>query len=479
MQWETVIGIEIHVRLNTQSKLFSSASTDVGAIPNSNACAVDLGLPGVLPVFNQAALNLAIRFGLSIDAQIAAISSFARKNYFYPDIPKGYQISQLDQPIVGKGHIDIQLDDTCKRIGITRAHLEEDAGKSVHDYFENASGIDLNRAGTALLEIVSEPDLRSAKEAVAYIKTLHQLVRYIDISDAQLQEGGFRCDINLSVRPQGQDTLGIRTELKNLNSFRFIERAILFEQQRQIDVLSRGGTVVQETRLYDPERDETRPMRQKEEAQDYRYFPDPDLLPIHVDAATIEEIRQALPELPNKKAQRFVQAYQLSEIQAKTLVQERATSEYFEAVLKQGDSLHPSKVAHWITIDLTALLNSQQCAINDCPITPKKLSELLNAVAAQTISQAAAKKVMEHLWAHPTVSVATSIETLGLAQLSDHDQLNEIIDQIIHAHPDMVTSFRAGKTKLLAFFVGQVMKATKGKANPSTVNAILSQKLNK
>mgnify|MGYP001817864013 CR=1 FL=1 len=475
-EWETVIGLEIHAQLATVSKIFSGASTAFGAEPNTQACAVDLGLPGVLPVLNHEAVNMAIRFGVAIDARIDHRSIFARKNYFYPDLPKGYQISQFEHPIVGQGHISISLDEeTSKEIGITRAHLEEDAGKSIHDIFPEQSGIDLNRAGTPLLEIVSEPDMRSAKEAVAYARKIHSLVRYLEICDGNMQEGSFRCDANVSIRRNGDDKLGTRTELKNINSFRFLERAINHEIERQIDLVEDGGAVVQETRLYDADRDETRSMRSKEEANDYRYFPDPDLLPVEVTDADIERIRATLPELPEQKKQRYVDDLGLSAYNAELLSASRETAQYFEAALQAAPKL-AAPLANWILGDLAGALNKQGLEIQDSPITPPHLAGLLNRIADNTISGKIAKEVFEAMW-QGDGDADSIIDARGLKQITDSGAIEALIDAVIEANPEQVEQFRAGKEKVLGFLVGQVMKQSQGKANPGQVNAMLREKL--
>ena len=473
--WETVIGLEIHVQLATLSKMFSGASTAYGASPNTQACAVDLGLPGVLPVLNAEAVNMAIKFGVAIDANIGKRSVFDRKNYFYPDLPKGYQISQLALPIVGAGSITINLDGVTKAIGVTRAHLEEDAGKSLHDAFANHSGIDLNRAGTPLLEIVSAPDMRSAKEAVAYARKIHTLVRYLEICDGNMQEGSFRCDANVSVRPIGQAELGVRTELKNINSFRFLERAINHEVERQIDLLEDGGKVVQETRLYDADKNETRSMRSKEEANDYRYFPDPDLLPVIVTDEHIEAVRQSLPELPEQKRKRYIEQLGLSGYNAELLTSNRETANYFE----QAQTLAPhlsSLLANWILGDLSGALNKSGLAIQSSPISAEALVNLLQRIADNTISGKIAKEVFEAMW-QGAGSADAIIESRSLKQITDSAALASLIDEVLAANPDQVAEYRAGKEKMLAFFVGQIMKQSKGKANPGQVNQILRDKL--
>jgi aspartyl-tRNA(Asn)/glutamyl-tRNA(Gln) amidotransferase subunit B len=474
--WETVIGLEIHAQLATRSKIFSGASTAFGAEPNTQACAVDLGLPGVLPVLNREAVAMAIRFGVAIDAQIDRHSVFARKNYFYPDLPKGYQISQYELPVVGKGHVFISpAEGERKEIGITRAHLEEDAGKSIHDQFPEQTAIDLNRAGTPLLEIVSEPDMRSAKEAVAYARKIHSLVRYLEICDGNMQEGSFRCDANVSLRRRGDSELGTRTELKNINSFRFLERAIKFEIERQADVLEDGGEIVQETRLYDAERDETRSMRSKEEANDYRYFPDPDLLPVAITDADIEQIRQALPELPEQKKRRYVEELGLSDYDAELLTATRETAAYFEAA-HDGNDAHCKQLANWILGDLTGALNKAGLGIDESPITPAMLAQLVARIADDTISGKIAKEVFEAMW-QGEGGADEIIEARGLKQITDSAAIEAIIDTVIADNPEQVEQYRAGKEKVLGFFVGQVMKQTQGKANPGQVNQILRARL--
>lgn len=474
--WEVVIGLEIHTQLATRSKIFSGAATTYGAAPNTQACLVDLGYPGVLPVLNEEAVRMACKFGLAVNANVARRSIFARKNYFYPDLPKGYQISQYELPIVEHGELTITDDaGNPKHIGITRAHLEEDAGKSVHEGFADASGIDLNRAGTPLLEIVSEPDLRSAREAVAYMRKIHTLVRYLEISDGNMQEGSFRCDANVSVRPRGQQAFGTRTELKNLNSFRFVERAINFEVERQIDVLEDGGEVVQETRLYDSGKDETRPMRSKEEANDYRYFPDPDLLPVELDDDYVEAVRATLPELPDAKQGRFVADYGLRSGDAEILTLNRALADYFEAVAAETAS-RPQVAANWILGDLAGALNRDGLDIEQSKITAGDLAGLLDRVEDQTISGKIAKEVFEAMWAGEGTADAV-IEARGLRQITDTSAIEAVVDEVIAANPSQVAEYRAGKEKLIGFFVGRVMQATGGKANPGQVNAILKKKL--
>ncbi len=474
--WESVIGLEIHAQLATRSKIFSGASTAFGAEPNTQACAVDLGLPGVLPVLNHEAVGMAIRFGVAIDAEIDHRSVFARKNYFYPDLPKGYQISQYELPIVGRGQVSISLaEGEHKNIRITRAHLEEDAGKSIHDEFPGQSAIDLNRAGTPLLEIVSEPDMRSAKEAVAYARKIHSLVRYLEICDGNMQEGSFRCDANVSVRRSGETELGTRAELKNINSFRFLERAINHEIERQIDLIEDGGSVKQETRLYDAERDQTRSMRSKEEANDYRYFPDPDLLPVVITDTDIEAIRAALPELPEQKKQRYIGELGLSDYNAEVLTANRDVANYFEQTLDAGPEL-AVQLANWILGDLTGALNKASLDIIDSPITPAMLTQLVARIADQTISGKIAKEVFDAMWCGES-GADDIIESRGLKQITDSDAIEALIDEVIAANPGQVEQFRAGKEKVLGFFVGQVMKRSRGKANPAQVNALLREKL--
>ncbi|WP_019021486.1 Asp-tRNA(Asn)/Glu-tRNA(Gln) amidotransferase subunit GatB [Thioalkalivibrio sp. ALE23] len=475
MEWETVIGLEIHAQLNTVSKIFSGAPTAYGAEPNRQACPVDLGMPGVLPVLNRGVVERAVMLGLAIDAEVAGRSVFARKNYFYPDLPKGYQISQFELPIVASGHLDIELEDgTTKRVGVTRAHLEEDAGKSLHEGFEAMTGIDLNRAGTPLVEIVSEPDLRSAKEAVAYMKKLHSLVRYLDICDGNMQEGSFRCDANVSVRPKGQAEFGTRAELKNLNSFRFVERAINFEIERQIDVIEGGGRVVQETRLYDPDRDETRSMRTKEEANDYRYFPDPDLLPVEVDQGFIEEIRGRLPELPDAKRERFVREYELPEYDAGVLTATREMGDFYEAVVRGCNA--PKLAANWVMGEFSAALNRSEVELAEAPVDAGALAGLLARIQDETISGKIAKEVFEAMW-NGEGDADSVIEAKGLKQITDTGAIDAIIDEVIANNPKQLEQYKGGKDKLFGFFVGQVMKATQGKANPAQVNERLKERL--
>jgi aspartyl-tRNA(Asn)/glutamyl-tRNA(Gln) amidotransferase subunit B len=474
MEWESVIGLEIHTQLSTKSKIFSGAATAYGAEPNTQACAVDLGLPGVLPVLNKEAVRMAAMFGLATNSTVSRHSVFARKNYFYPDLPKGYQISQYDLPIVHHGKIEIELEDgTRKTIGITRAHLEEDAGKSLHEDFHGMTGIDLNRAGTPLLEIVSEPELRSAKEAVAYMKKIHQLVTHLGICDGNMQEGSFRCDANVSVRKKGDTKFGTRAEIKNINSFRFVERAINFEIERQIDVIEGGGKIVQETRLYDADRDETRSMRSKEDANDYRYFPDPDLLPVELSDSYIESVRASLPELPDARRARFVEHYKLSEYDAGILTASRDLAEYFEAVAKSADA---KLAANWLIGDISARLNKDNKTIGTAPVSPAMLAGLLTRISDNTISGKIAKEVFDAMW-NGEGDADKIIESRGLKQISDSGALEKIIDDIIAGNPDQVAQYRSGKDKLFGFFVGQAMKASKGQANPAQLNDLLKKKL--
>src|SRR5210317_1172523 len=476
MEWETVIGLEIHAQLNTSSKIFSAAATAYGAEPNTQACLVDLGYPGVLPVLNVETVRKAVKFGLAVGATISRRSVFARKNYFYPDLPKGYQISQYELPIVEGGEVEIVLEDgSRKRVGITRAHLEEDAGKSLHEDFHGMSGIDLNRAGTPLVEIVSEPDMRSAREAVAYMKTIHQLVRYLEICDGNMQEGSFRCDANVSVRPKGEHAFGTRAELKNLNSFRFIEKAINFEVERQIDIIESGGSVSQETRLYDPNKDETRPMRSKEEANDYRYFPDPDLLPVVLDDAFLEQIAGGLPELPAAKRQRFCAEYGLSEYDADVLTTSRELADYFERVVASSGG-DPKLAANWVMGELSGALNKAGLDIGASRVSSAALADLLRRIADNTISGKIAKEVFEAMW-EGEGAADDIIAARGLTQITDSSAIEQIIDEVMARFPDQLGQFRDGKDKLFGFFVGQVMKATSGKANPAQVNELLRRKL--
>ena len=474
MEWEVVIGIETHAQLSTRAKIFSGAATAFGAAPNTQASAVDIALPGVLPVLNRGAVERAIRFGLAVGAAINRSSVFARKNYFYPDLPKGYQISQYELPVVQGGTIEIQMGEAQKTVRLTRAHLEEDAGKSLHEDFHGMTGIDLNRAGTPLLEIVSEPDMRSAKEAVAYAKKIHQVVRYLGICDGNMQEGSFRVDANVSVRPRGQTTFGTRTELKNINSFRFLERAIEYEVERQIDVIESGGAVVQETRLYDPARDETRSMRSKEEANDYRYFPDPDLLPVALTEDDIAAVVADMPELPDTRRARFHERFGLSEYDAGVLTATRELADYFETVATGcGDA---KLAANWVMGELSAALNRETRDVADSPVAAADLVGLLRRVLDETLSGKLAKEVFAAMWGGEG-SADAIIEARGLKQVTDSGAIEAIVEQIVAAHPTEAEQLRSGKEKVLGFFVGQVMKATQGKANPAQVNQLLRKKL--
>jgi aspartyl-tRNA(Asn)/glutamyl-tRNA(Gln) amidotransferase subunit B len=475
-EWETVIGLEIHAQLATQSKIFSGSPTLYGAEPNTQADLVDLGYPGVLPVLNGGAVRMAVQFGLAVGAGIARRSVFARKNYFYPDLPKGYQISQYELPIVAGGHLDVMLDDgTVKRVGITRAHLEEDAGKSLHEGHVGVSAIDLNRAGTPLVEIVSEPDMRSAKEAIAYMKKVHTLVRYLGICDGNMQEGSFRCDANVSVRRKGQTQYGTRAELKNLNSFRFVEKAINHEVQRQIELIESGGKVVQETRLYDSDKDETRSMRTKEEANDYRYFPDPDLLPVVLEEAFIEELRKSLPELPDQKAARFVQQYGIPAYDAQVLTASRELAAFYEdvAAAVPGEA---KLAANWVMGDFSGALNKDGLDVTASKLSSRQLGGLLARIVDNTISGKLAKEVFELMWAEGADADAV-IEARGLKQITDSGAIEKVIEQIMAANPRQLADYRSGKDKLFGFFVGQAMKATGGKANPALLNELLKKKL--
>lgn len=476
VEWETVIGLEIHAQLATRSKIFSGSSTAYGGLPNTQANLVDLGYPGVLPVLNAEAVRMAVRFGLAIGATIARRSIFARKNYFYPDLPKGYQISQYEQPIVEDGTVEIVLEDgTRKVVGVTRAHLEEDAGKSLHEGLGRSSGIDLNRAGTPLLEIVSEPDMRSAREAVAYMKKIHTLVRYLEICDGNMQEGSFRCDANVSVRRKGRHEFGTRCEIKNLNSFRFVERAINFEVARQIEVVEGGGSVVQETRLYDADRHETRPMRSKEEANDYRYFPDPDLLPLALDDAFVEEARKRLPELPDAKARRFAREHGLSDYDAGVLTASRELADYYERVVA-GAGGEPKLAANWVMGEVSGFLNRDGLEIGASRVGADQLAGLVRRISDGTISGKIAKDVFEAMWSEGKAADAI-IEARGLHQITDSSAIERVILEVMAASPAQLADYRAGKDKLFGYFVGQVMKATGGKANPAQVNELLRRLL--
>ena len=476
MEWETVIGLEIHAQLATRSKIFSGSATAYGALPNTQADLVDLGYPGVLPVLNGEAVRMAVRFGLAIGARITPRSVFARKNYFYPDLPKGYQISQYELPIVAEGALEIVLDDGArKRVGITRAHLEEDAGKSLHEGLPGLTGIDLNRAGTPLIEIVSEPDLRSAKEAVAYMKKVHTLVRYLGICDGNMQEGSFRCDANVSVRRRGADKFGTRAEIKNLNSFRFVEKAINFEVERQIELIESGGKVVQETRLYDPDKGETRSMRSKEEANDYRYFPDPDLLPVVLEPGFIEAVRATLPELPDEKAARFVREHGLSDYDAGVLTASREIAAFYEDVLRRVGQ-DPKLCANWVMGDFSAFLNRDNLEVGAAKVDAAGLAGLVSRIADATISGKIAKEVFEAMW-ESGASADAVIEQKGLRQITDTGAIESAIDDVMAKNPGQLADYRSGKDKLFGFFVGQVMKATGGKANPAQLNELLKKKL--
>jgi len=475
MEWETVIGLEVHVQLATASKLFSGTSTEFGAQPNTQANIYDLAMPGTLPVLNAEALRMAVKFGLAIDAEIGKTSVFDRKNYFYPDLPKGYQTSQLDFPTVGKGQLVIDMEDGSQRtIGVTRAHMEEDAGKSLHEDFHGKTGIDLNRAGTPLLEIVSEPDLRNAREAVAYLKKLHSIILYLGISDGDMSQGSMRCDANVSVRPKGTTELGNRTEIKNINSFRFVEKAINIEVQRQIDIIEDGGKIVQETRLYDADKNETRSMRSKEVANDYRYFPEPDLLPIVIDDAYIESVRTTLPELPDIKKQRFQDEYALSEYDAMILSSDLSTADYFEEVAKAcGDA---KLSANWVMGDLQASLNKDEISISESPISSDALAGLIKRIKDNTISSKIAKTVFEAMLADEG-DADSIIESKGLKQVTDAGAIEKMVDEVIANNPAQVQQFKEGKEQVIGFFVGQIMKASQGKANPAQVNQLLKEKL--
>ena len=474
--WEAVIGLEIHVQLSTKSKLFSGASTNFGALPNTQACNIDLALPGVLPVLNEEVLRMAIKLGKALNANINSPTSFARKNYFYPDSPKGYQISQMDKPIVETGFLDIEIEGVKKRIGVTRAHLEEDAGKSLHDDFEGQSGIDLNRAGTPLLEIVSEPEINTPQEAVAYLKSIHSIIRYLEISDGNMAEGSMRCDANVSVRRKGDEELGTRTETKNVNSFRFVEKAIQYEIERQIHELESGNLIVQETRLYDSQQNTTRPMRSKEFANDYRYFPEPDLLPIKLEKDFIDEVISTMPEMPEQKRERFISEYNLSNYDADLLALDKDLANFFEEVSKVSGS--PKLSANWIMGDLSAQLNNENLNIQDSKISSKKLGELIIRINDGTISGKIAKDVFEKIWISGG-EVDETIQKEGLEQLTNFDEIESMIDKVIQSNPEQHSQYKAGKDRLFGFFVGQVMKASEGKANPKQVNDILKEKLEK
>ncbi len=472
--WETVIGLEIHVQLSTESKLFSSASTDFGADQNTQASVIDLAMPGVLPVLNKKAVDMAVKFGLAVDAKIARKSIFARKNYFYPDLPKGYQISQYELPIVFDGKLDIYVDGTKKSVGITRAHLEEDAGKSIHDLYEDESAIDLNRAGTPLIEIVSEPDMRSSREAVTYLKKIHSIVKSLGISDGNMQEGSFRCDANISLRKPG-DEFGTRAEIKNINSFKFVESAINYEVTRQRDILESGESVIQETRLYDPKKDETRPMRSKEEANDYRYFPDPDLLPVEISQEKIDKIKRTLPELPDDKKDRYKNNYGLKEDDAEILSLNSNLSTFFDESIKDSDS-NPQLVANFILSELVGLCNKHNIDISVAIIKPSHISQLINYIAQGKISSKQAKDILNELWTGK-LDIDEIIRSKNIEQVSDTGILMKEAQKILEKHPKEVQDYKNGKDKLMGFFVGQIMKEMKGKANPKVLNEILNKLL--
>ena len=473
MSWECVIGLEAHVQLSTETKLFSRASTSFGEEPNTNVNLVDCGLPGVLPTVNKNAFYKAIRFGLAVDADINQTSLFDRKNYFYPDLPKGYQITQMELPIVSGGKVEIEIEGAKKIINLTRAHLEEDAGKSIHEGMAG-TGVDLNRAGTPLLEIVSEPEISSAKEAVAYMKALHQIVTFLDVSDGNMSQGSLRCDANVSVRKKGDKKLGTRTEIKNINSFRFIEKAINYEIERQIDVIESGESVTQETRLYDSIKNETRPMRSKEFANDYRYFPDPDLLPVMISDEEIEEIKATFPEMPKDKFIRYQSEFKIPENDAQIISSSKNLATFFEECM---ENVKDAKLLSNIMIgDISSLLNKENIEITDSKLSTKNVSELVNLVTEGVISGKIAKTVLEETW-DSGLSPIEIVESSGLKQIDDDDEIERIIDQIISEHPDQVTAYKGGKDKLFGFFVGQIMKATQGKANPASANKILKDKL--
>ena len=475
MSWETVIGLEIHAQLSTKSKLFSGGSTEFGAEPNTHVDLIDMGLPGVLPVANKEAFYKAIRFGLATGAEINQISTFDRKNYFYPDLPKGYQITQMTKPIIEKGSIKVLVDGSEKTINITRAHLEEDAGKSIHDLFDNETGVDLNRAGTPLLEIVSEPEISNAKEAVAYFKAIRQLVTFLNICDGNMAQGSMRCDVNVSIKKSTDKELGTRAELKNINSFKFIEKAINYEIERQIKVIESGESVVQETRLYDSEKNETRSMRSKEEANDYRYFPCPDLLPVVISDKELKEIKDNLPELPEEKEKRYISEIGLDDSEAKIISSSKAMANMFEEASTKTDDL--KLVAKWLVGDVSALLNKDNIEIDESNLSPENFGKLIQRISDSTISGKIAKSVLEEIWKND-VDVDEIIESKGLVQIQDESLLEGIAQQVVDANPDQVNAYKNGKEKLFGFFVGQVMKETQGKANPNTINKILKDLLN-
>ena len=474
-EWEAVIGLEVHVQLATESKIFSGSSTNFGAEPNTQACNIDLGLPGVLPVLNKEVLNMAIKFGLATNARINTPTTFARKNYFYPDLPKGYQISQLESPIVEEGYLEIITEQNGnKRIGITRAHLEEDAGKSMHEDFEGMSGIDLNRAGTPLLEIVSEPDLRSPSEAVSYLKSIHSIIRYLEISDGNMAEGSMRCDTNVSVRKKGEEILGTRTETKNVNSFRFVEKAIEFEIKRQIGLLESGQEIVQETRLYDSNANVTRSMRSKEFANDYRYFPEPDLLPVVIEQALINNIKDSMPELPQEKKERFIEEYDLTEYESGILSSDKDLANFFDELVKTTNK--PKISGNWVIGELSAFLNKGNLNIQDSKVDAKNLGNLILRIEDKTISNKMAKEIFEEMW-NSSKTPDEIISSKGLQQVTDEKEILALIDKSIEENPKQVEQFKSGKDKLLGFFVGQVMKSSQGKANPQQVNELIKKRL--
>tara|TARA_Y100000817_G_scaffold130092_1_gene102002 strand:+ start:570 stop:2018 length:1449 start_codon:yes stop_codon:yes gene_type:complete len=473
--WEAVIGLEIHVQLATKSKLFSGASTNFGALPNTQACDIDLALPGVLPVLNEEVLKMAVKLGKALNANINTPTSFARKNYFYPDSPKGYQISQMDKPIVEDGFLDIELEDgSSKRIGITRAHLEEDAGKSLHEDFEGQSGIDLNRAGTPLIEIVSEPDISSPEEAVAYLKSIHSIIKYLEISDGNMAEGSMRCDANVSVRKIDSKDLGTRTETKNVNSFRFVEKAIQYEIERQINEIETGNTITQETRLYDSQLNTTRPMRTKEFANDYRYFPEPDLLPVVLEDKFIKKVLEEMPEMPDEKKKRFVNEYNLSEYDSSLLAADKDLADFFEIATKESNAAKLS--ANWIMGELSAELNKENLNIQNSKITAKQIGKLVLRIEDSTISGKIAKEIFEKMWTTGQ-EVDSIIEEEGLQQVTDLSEIESMVNKVIDDNPDQLKQYLEGKDRLFGFFVGQVMKESQGKANPAHVNQILKEKL--
>ena len=477
LDWEAVIGLEVHVQLSTKSKLFSGASTNFGALPNTQACNIDLAMPGVLPVLNEEVLKMAVKLGIALNANINSPTSFARKNYFYPDSPKGYQISQMDKPIVESGYLDIELEnETVKRIGVTRAHLEEDAGKSLHEDFEGQSGIDLNRAGTPLIEIVSEPEISTSAEAVAYLKSIHSIIRYLEISDGNMAEGSMRCDANVSIRKKGTTKLGTRTETKNVNSFRFVEKAIQYEINRQIKELESGKTITQETRLYDSQANTTRPMRSKEYANDYRYFPEPDLLPVILEKEFLESVRKSMPELPNEKRLRFQENYELNDYDSRLLVADRELANFFEEVVKKSNS--PKLSANWVMGEFLAELNKNNLPINKSKISAKQLGTLIARIEDSTISGKIAKDVFEKMWSS-SKDADEIIKEEGLQQVTDLSEIGSMVEKVINDNPDQHQKYLSGKDRLFGFFVGQVMKESQGKANPSQVNEILKKKLKK